>query len=131
MRPTMLAVAAALLSACSGLMAEEPAWSPQPGANAVFDTVPGAAPENRLIVTDLNLAPDAVGEPHAHPWEEYLYVIAGSALVGLDGAEPTVVAAGETFVIPARVRHTPVAGPQGVRAIVVRVHLADDPVVLP
>ncbi len=123
------------LGACSAGFAQEPApqaaWAPPIGPNAVFDTAPAAAPGHRLIVTDLNLGPDAVGDPHSHPWEEFLYVIAGEALVGLPGAEPQVVSPGETFVIPPRVVHTPKAGPDGVRAIVVRVHMADDPVTLP
>ena len=128
-------VLALALGASSAGFAQEPApqagWAPPIGPNPVFDTAPAAAPGHRLIVTDLNLGPDAVGDPHSHPWEEFLYVIAGEALVGLPGAEPQVVSPGETFTIPPRVVHTPKAGPDGVRAIVVRVHMADDPVTLP
>lgn len=106
-------------------------WTPPIGANPVFETEPGAAPGHRLIVTDLKLGPDAEGASHAHPWEEYLYIIEGSAILALEGQEPRVLVAGEKAVIPARAVHTPKAGPEGVRAIVTRVHDLTDPVQLP
>jgi quercetin dioxygenase-like cupin family protein len=107
------------------------AWQPPIGPNAVFDLAPQSAPSNRLIVTDLRLASDAVGVTHYHPWEEFLYVIEGVALVEMDGASTRTVMPGESFVIPAQPVHTPRAGPQGVRAIVVRVHREGDPVSVP
>ena len=97
----------------------------------MFDQALESAVANRLIVTDLRLAPDAVGVTHFHPWEEFLYVIEGSALLEIAGEPPQTLLPGERFVIPARVVHTPRAGPQGVRAIVVRVHLEGDPVSTP
>jgi quercetin dioxygenase-like cupin family protein len=106
-------------------------WQPPIGSNPVFDQALESATANRLIVADLRLGPNAVGEAHWHPWEEFLYVIEGQALVELEGEPQRSVVAGETFVIPPQVIHTPRAGPQGVRAIVVRVHREGDPVSVP
>jgi len=122
-------VLALLLAGCAASPA--PHWQPPVGPNPVFDQAPESAVANRLIVTDLRLGPDAVGAAHYHPWEEFLYVIEGSALLEMDGEPPRTLLPGQTFVIPPEVPHTPRAGPQGVRAIVVRVHREGDPVSIP
>lgn len=126
-----VALAALALAGGAGIAAAQDAppsaWTPPLGANTVFESEPGAAPGHRLIVTDLRLAPDAVGETHAHPWEEYLYIIEGSAVLTIAGSPPRTLVAGEKVVIPARAVHTPQAGPQGVRGIVTRVHDLADP----
>lgn len=120
-------LAAALLAGCAGAGGPVATGAPL-GARPVFDVAPGAAPDRQLIVVDLRLGPGAAGAAHYHPWEEFLYVIEGSALVELAGAPPREVGVGESFVIPPRVVHTPRAGPQGVRALVVRLHRQGDPV---
>lgn len=120
--------AALLLAGCAqagGL------YQPPLGSNVVFREATAAAPGHELIVADLNLAPNAVGEAHYHPWEEYLYVIEGSALLEINGQAPRQLLAGEHFVIPRQTVHIPRAGAQGVRAIVVRVHDEGDPVMVP
>ncbi|MWV28736.1 cupin domain-containing protein [Aurantiacibacter rhizosphaerae] len=130
----MRAAAALLAITLAGCTAAAPApvsWQPPLGPNPVFNAAPGAAPDHRLLVTDLNLPPDAVGAAHFHPWEEYLYVIEGSALLDMEGSPPRTLTAGESFVIPARQVHTPRAGGDGVRAIVIRLHDEGDPERLP
>ncbi|BBC71566.1 conserved hypothetical protein [Altererythrobacter sp. B11] len=127
---TLLLVFAAV--AANAQQAEAPPIpTPPAGANPVFHVPLSAAPGSELIATDLVLGPDAQGQAHYHPWEEYLYVLGGSAIVELDGAAPQMVRAGETFTIPARAVHTPRAGPQGLRAIILRVHRAGDPESVP
>ncbi len=121
----------ALLLVLSACTTAPPQWQPPLGSNAVFDAAPGAAPELQLIVADLRLGPNAVGVAHYHPWEEYLYVIEGEAWLELAGEEPRRLVAGEHFVIPARRVHTPRAGPDGMRAMVTRVHRQGDPVSVP
>lgn len=123
-----------LLAGCATASAPAPddaRWLPPIGSNEVFNTESGAAPGHRIVVADLRLGPDAVGATHYHPWEEYLYVIEGSAILELAGREPFTLSAGEHFVIPARAVHTPRAGPDGVRAIVTRVHDLADPIAVP
>lgn len=124
-----LAIPAALLLA--GCAQAGGLYQPPLGSNVVFREATAAAPGHELIVADLKLAANAVGEAHYHPWEEYLYVIEGSALLEIAGQEPRQLLAGEHFVIPRRTVHTPRAGAQGVRAIVVRVHDEGDPVMVP
>ncbi|HWK41894.1 MAG TPA: cupin domain-containing protein [Croceibacterium sp.] len=106
-------------------------FQPAPGSNEVLREALSAAPGHELIVADLALGPNAVGEAHSHPWEEYLYVLGGSAIVDIEGLDPHTLGSGEVFVIPAKTVHTPRAGPRGVRAIVIRVHDDGDPVSIP
>lgn len=125
-----------LLAACTAQAQQTPhlppaIYLPPPGSNQVFREQTHAAPGHELIVADLSLPPNAVGEAHWHPWEEYIYVIGGSAVLDIEGLAPRELAAGEGFVIPRRTVHTPRAGAQGIRAIVVRVHDQGDPVSVP
>ena len=106
-------------------------YLPPSGSNEIFRQATAAAPGHELIVADLNLPADAVGEPHYHPWEEYLYVISGSAILDTEGGDERTLQPGESFVIPREAVHTPRAGPTGVRAIVIRVHKEGDPVMVP
>lgn len=106
-------------------------YVPPVGSNEVLRAFTAAAPGHELIVADLNLPADAVGEAHSHPWEEFLYVIGGSAVLDVEGMEGRVLNAGESFVIPPQRVHTPRAGPTGVRAIVIRVHDEGDPIMVP
>lgn len=103
----------------------------EPGSNEIFREATAAARGHELIVADLLLPANAVGEPHYHPWEEYLYVIEGAAILDIEGMEQRSLGAGESFVIPAEMAHTPKAGPDGIRAIVIRVHDEGDPVAVP
>lgn len=116
------------LAACTTPSAEPAAYRPPVGSTEIFNTEPGAAPGHRLVVADLLLGPDAIGPRHYHPWEEYLYVLEGSAILSLNGGEPRAITAGEHVVIPARALHRAQAGPEGVRAIVTRVHDMADPI---
>ncbi len=106
-------------------------FEPGLGSNEIFHEATAAAPGHELIVADLLLPPDAVGVSHWHPWEEYLYVIGGSAVLDIEGMDSRELAAGEHFVIPRQTVHTPRAGPDGIRAIIVRVHDEGDPVMVP
>ena len=127
-----LALAANLLAACStGYDPARVAVPPTPGSNTVFNVEPGAAPGHELIVADLMLPPNSTGEAHSHPWEEFLYVLGGSAVLDIEGTQPRTLAAGESVIIPAQTVHTPRSGPDGIRAIVIRLHDTGDPVSVP
>lgn len=103
-------------------------YQSEPGPTEVFREATAAAPGHELIVTDLLLGPEAVGAAHYHPWEEYLYIMGGAVVLDIAGEGTRTVNAGEAFIIPRESVHTPVAGPDGVRAIVIRVHDEGDPV---
>ena len=104
---------------------------PAIGSNEVMRETLSAAPGHELIVADLLLPPNAVGEPHSHPWEEYLYVLGGSAILEVEGMATRTVEAGGRATIPRKAVHTPRAGPDGIRAIIVRVHDEGDPLSIP
>ena len=104
---------------------------PAIGSNEVMREALSAAPGHELIVADLVLPPNAVGEPHSHPWEDYLYVLGGSAILEVEGMATRTVEAGGKATIPPRAVHTPRAGPDGIRAIIVRVHDEGDPLSIP
>ncbi len=140
MRSLALALAAVALAGCQQQDVAQQAkdnsagpavYQPDFGSNDIFREATAAAPGHELIVADLRLPPDAVGEPHFHPWEEYLYVIGGSAVLDIHNMESRDLAAGESFIIPRNTYHTPRAGPEGIRAIIVRVHDEGDPVSVP
>jgi quercetin dioxygenase-like cupin family protein len=130
-----------LLAGCAGSVsaqdtapaasASPPVHAPPFGSNVVFREQTNAAPGHELIVADLNLPPDAVGDAHWHPWEEYIYVLGGSAVLDIEGLPARTLMPGEHFVIPRETVHTPRAGPEGVRAMTIRVHDAGDPVTVP
>jgi quercetin dioxygenase-like cupin family protein len=119
------------LTACPPDMRPQAFPPPPIGSTEVFREALNAAPGAELIVADLRLEKNAVGEAHYHPWEEYLYVIEGSAILEIQGLEPRTLLGRQGFVIPARTVHTPRAGIWGVRAIVIRVHRQGDPVAVP
>ena len=104
---------------------------PEYGSNEVFQEALSAAPGHDLILADLRLPPDAVGDRQWHPWEEYVYVLGGSAVLDIEGMEQRTIGPGETFIIAPETAHTPRAGPTGVRAIIARVHDEGDPIMVP
>ncbi len=124
-----------LVTACSQEAGSDAApgsgYLPPMGSNEVYRGEPGAAPGRQLIVADLHLGPDAVGAAHSHPWEEHLYVLGGSAVVDIEGMNADTLEAGEFFVIPPGTVHTPRAGPDGVRAIIMRLHNEGEPDMVP
>lgn len=138
-RPASGALLALLTLAACGETAADPdaaATTPtivQPaiGSQEVLREKISAAPGHELIVADLVLPPNAVGDAHSHPWEEYLYVLGGSAVLDVEGAETRTVEAGSSATIPAKTVHTPRAGPEGIRAIIMRVHKDGDPLSIP
>ena len=105
--------------------------SPPEGSNEVFREALSAAPGAELIVADLFLKPNTEGPAHYHPWEEYLYVIEGSAILDIEGMEPRTLLGRQSAIIPAKAVHRPKAGPWGLRALVIRVHKQGDPVAIP
>lgn len=132
----VLILAAAALAGCTQqaevpIEDEQAAYVPPIGSNEIFREMTSAAPGHELIVADLRLAADTIGAAHYHPWEEYLYVIEGSAVLAIEEADERILQAGEAFIIPARAVHIPTAGPDGVRAIIARVHDEGDPVRVP
>ncbi len=86
-----------------------------------------AAPGLEVIISDVTIPPNAEVARHYHPGEEYLYILDGSAIHVEAGQDNRLLQVGDTYVIAPEAEHAPYAGPEGVRAIVVRIHTAGQP----
>lgn len=58
-------------------------------------------------------------------------MLGGSAVLEVEGMPTRTVEAGGQATIPPKAVHTPRAGPDGIRAIIVRVHDDGDPLSIP
>ena len=96
---------------------------PPPGSNQMLRAPLTIADGLEVIISDVVIPPNATVPRHYHPGEEFLYVIAGSAVHVEDGKEDRILSAGDAYVIPPRAIHAPRGGPDGARAIVFRVHV--------
>ena len=76
-----------------------------------------------VIVSDVGIPPNATVPRHYHPWEEFIYVIEGSAVHVEEGKKEFILSAGDAYAIPPGAIHAPRGGPTGARAIVFRVHV--------
>ena len=71
------------------------------------------APEPaRMRALKVTFTPGARTDWHTHPLGQTLYVVAGQGLVGLRGAAPRVIRAGDTVWIPPGEEHWHGAGPE-------------------
>jgi len=64
-----------------------------------------SVPGREAVVARVEVAPGGVAGWHTHPGDEISYVTEGEATLLVAGQPPRKVAAGEAFVIPARVVH--------------------------
>ncbi len=106
----------------SGFLPERP-----PGSNEILRADLESADGVEVIISDVVIPPNAGVPKHYHPGEEFVYVIAGSAVHVEDGRADQEIAAGDAFVIRKEKPHAPRAGDAGARAIVFRVHQSGEP----
>ena len=66
-------------------------------------------------------APGHRFEPHSHPWDSRLLVLAGRMTIGRDGVEQ-VFEAGDVCEVPRDALHSEQYGEQGARLVVGRRH---------
>lgn len=89
------------------------------GPLPIWDGVLARVVEGREITLAIvELAPDSVVAEHQHANEQLGIVLKGSMVFTI-GGERRALAAGDTYIIPANVRHDAVTGPGG--AVVVDV----------
>ncbi|HSG90203.1 MAG TPA: cupin domain-containing protein [Pseudomonadales bacterium] len=100
---------------------------PPPGSNQMLRAPIMAADGLEVIISDVVIPAGVTVPRHYHPGEEFLYVIEGSAVHVEEGKADRILSAGDAYVIPPRAVHAPRGGPEGGRAIVFRVHVADQP----
>ncbi len=130
---TPLLVSAGLLAAC-----EQPEFTPEtntaktfrpskPGSNMMLRAPLTVADGLEVIISDVIIPAGGTVPLHAHPGEEFLYVIEGSAIHREEGQDDRMLQAGDSYVISPNAPHSPVGGPDGARAIVFRVHKTGEP----
>lgn len=117
-----------MLAACSQPEAFPTAEKvPPPGSNEMLRAPISGVEGIEVLISDVVIPPNATVPRHYHPGEEFLYVISGSAIQVEEGKPDQVLEAGDAYVIAPNAIHEPRGGPEGARAIVFRVHVADEP----
>ncbi len=85
------------------------------------ELVPGVTAKliwgEKIMMGIIEFVPNAVVPMHDHPHEQCGRVLSGSAWFELDGEEPTLLTAGEHYVIPGNVGHRVEATDEGCVAL--------------
>jgi len=64
-----------------------------------------SVPGREIIVSRVEIGPEAPAIRHKHPGEEIIYVLDGTIEYTIDGQEPITVQAGEGLTVPAETVH--------------------------
>ena len=82
----------------------------------------------REVLVDLvEIPPNAALEWHTHPGEEFHYYLEGDARVEIDGRGALEGKPGTVGHVPFKAKHRAMAGPQGAKVLVFRVHTQGQP----
>ncbi|MEZ5893995.1 MAG: cupin domain-containing protein [Parvularculaceae bacterium] len=95
--------------------------SPPPGAHEVLRTTLADTNGVVAIVSDVVVPPNGALPRHFHPGEELVYIIDGSSVYVEDGKPDLLLKTGDVYAIPPRTVHAPRGGPEGARAISIRI----------
>ncbi len=122
------AAAGALMTALAAFAHDALSLPERPaGSNQILKVELATAPGLEVIVSDVVIPANSSVPKHYHPGEEFVAVVAGSAIHVEEGVEDRIYEAGEAFVIRKGKVHGPRAGAEPVRAIVFRVHVKGEP----
>lgn len=80
-----------------------------------------------VVVSYLEFPPHAALPRHWHPGEEFIYFLDGDAEIRIDGSEPIIGRPGRVAHVPYQRLHSAVAGVNGVKLVVFRVHTRGEP----
>lgn len=89
---------------------------------------PAFVADREVVINHVEFAPNATLSWHTHPGEAYHYYIEGSVTIEIEGAESIHGTPGTVGHVPLRAKHRAIAGPDGARVIVFRVHVEGEPV---
>jgi quercetin dioxygenase-like cupin family protein len=92
--------AAFLLGFCAAASAQAPAAIP----GQQFDIPPGSLPQTVMTATR-DFAPGQTAGRHIHHGVEMAIIIRGDLQLMVDGAQPVVYHAGQSFLVPREVPH--------------------------
>ena len=128
MRAAALGVAGSLALACAP---SEDELAPPAGSREILRAPIQAAPGLEVILSDVVIPPDATVPAHTHPGEELVYVVSGSAVHVEAGKPDRLLKAGDSVTIAPGAIHAPRGGPEGARAITLRIHAEGTPERIP
>ncbi len=124
------AIAAVLLLACTVAADRPPApRAPSPDVKHLL-TMPLAddfTAGREVLVDVVTLPPNTSLERHWHPGEEFHYYLEGGCEIRVEGQPPIEGKPGTVGHVPFKVRHQAVAGPEGAKIVVFRVHTTGQP----
>ena len=127
MKKGIVGLSAILAAACTTAPGQQAETVPPPGSNEMLRAGISGIDGYEVIISDVVIPAGATVPRHYHPGEEFVYVISGSAIHVEQGKPDVEIKAGDGFVIEPKAIHAPRGGPDGARAIVFRVHVADQP----
>jgi len=84
-------------------------------------------PGREVLVDLVEISPNAVLDRHWHPGEEFHYYLEGDVEIKIDGEAPIIGTPGAVGHVPFQKRHVAVAGKQGAKVLVFRVHTKGEP----
>jgi quercetin dioxygenase-like cupin family protein len=93
-----------ILTLAFGLQAQD--ISAKPSATNLINSSISDIDDHHALVTKVIIPANLSLPPHAHPTEEFLYVISGQTTLTLNGQKPLLLKAGTAFKIPARIVHS-------------------------
>jgi len=97
------------------------------GSNEVMKATLTSVEGIEVLISDVVVPPHSGLSKHYHPGEEFAYMIDGSVMYWHDGAEETLIKAGEASAIPKELTHSIRTGDEPARIIVFRVHPTGQP----
>lgn len=80
-----------------------------------------------VVVSRVDIPPDTALPRHWHPGEEFAYVLSGSVTLWQKDQVDRHFKQGELAKVPLKQIHTAIAGPQGVKLLIFRVHETGQP----
>jgi quercetin dioxygenase-like cupin family protein len=99
-------MAAAVLTAASGLLAMNAAYAQAPGIGRTeVQRSDLSTPGREAVQVRVDFAPEAAFGNHTHPGEEIAYVLEGSLEYRVEGKPPVTLKAGDALFIPAGTVH--------------------------
>lgn len=125
-KPITLCVAFFILgfAALSSSIAED-----TPGSEQLFRSklARQLAPGREVIVKLQTIPPNSTLDWHRHPGEAFHYYLEGDVTIEREGMEPIAGTPGTVGHVPYRTLHRAVAGEQGAKVLIFRVHVEDEP----
>ena len=85
-------------------------------------------PGREIVVSYVEIPPNTTMDRHWHPGEEFHYYLEGEVEIAIDGRPSIIGTPGTVGHVPFRAMHTAIAGEEGARILVFRVHTEGEPV---